>query len=78
MKQFLLQGLGVTFLAVLVVWAWRLRARVLSGMLNGVSPSDLTTLLAVLFLMLVVAAWAAMLPALRAAQIDPMQVLREE
>lgn len=53
-------------------------ARVLSGMLYGVSPSDVTTLLSVVLLMLLVAALAALLPALRAARGDPMQVLREE
>ena len=53
-------------------------ARLLSGMLYGVSPSDPYTLAGVVGLVTVVAVLAALLPALRAARADPMQVLREE
>jgi len=53
-------------------------ARVLSGMLYGVSATDAATLSAVVFLMLVVAAIASLVPAIRAARVEPMQVLREE
>jgi putative ABC transport system permease protein len=53
-------------------------ALVLAGMLYGVSPSDATTLFAVVLLILTVAAGASLLPAARAARVDPMQVLREE
>jgi len=52
--------------------------RVLSGMLYGVSSSDIGTLLSVVLLMVLVAALAALIPSLRAAHVDPMQVLREE
>lgn len=78
-KQFLLQGLGVSFLGCLagsvLVAAF---ARVLSGMLYGVSPTDVTTLLGVVVLVLTVAAVASLFPAVRAARVEPMQVLREE
>ena len=78
-KQFLLQGLAVTFLGCLAGWGLAaVCSRVLSEMLYGVSPSDVTTLLGVVLLMLFVAAMAALMPALRAARVDPMQVLREE
>jgi putative ABC transport system permease protein len=53
-------------------------ARLLSGMLFGVSPSDPVTLAGVIGLVIVVAVVAALLPAVRAARVDPMQVLREE
>lgn len=52
--------------------------RVLSGMLFGISPSDGATVRAVVILMLLVAALAASIPAIRAARVDPMHVLREE
>jgi len=47
-------------------------------MLYGVSASDLTTLSAVAFLVLFVATLASLLPAIRAARVEPMQVLRDE
>lgn len=78
-KQFLLQGLAVTFLGCLAGWGLSAAfARVLSGMLYGVSPSDAATLFSVVALMMLVAAFAALIPSLRAAHVDPMQVLREE
>jgi predicted permease len=77
--KFLLQGLLVTFLGCAAGWGLAAAfARVLSGMLYGVSPSDVATLSTVAVLMLVVAALASLLPAIRAARVDPMQMLREE
>lgn len=78
-KQFLLQGLAVTLLGCAAGWGLAAGfTRVLSGMLYGVSPSDALTLSTVALLMLLVAALAALIPSLRAAHVDPMQVLREE
>ena len=78
-KQFLLQGLRVTLLGCVAGWGLAVAfARVLSGMLYGVSATDAATLSAVVFLMLVVAAIASLVPAIRAARVEPMQVLREE
>ena len=78
-KQFLLQGLRVTLLGCVAGWGLAVAfARVLSGMLYGVSVTDAATLSAVVFLMLVVAAIASLVPAIRAARVEPMQVLREE
>jgi putative ABC transport system permease protein len=78
-KQFLLQGLRVTLLGCLAGWGLASAfARVLSGMLFGVSPTDAATLSAVIFLVLAVAGAASLVPAIRAAYVEPMQVLHEE
>jgi putative ABC transport system permease protein len=52
--------------------------RLLSSMLFGVSSLDSFTFCAVILLVLVVASAAAIIPALRAARIDPMQTLRDQ
>lgn len=52
--------------------------RVLSGMLYGVSPADAETFFLVPLLILGVAALASLLPAVRAANVDPMRALRED
>jgi putative ABC transport system permease protein len=52
--------------------------RSLSTMLYGVSPSDPATLGGVIVLVLAVAAVAALVPAARAAFMQPMRTLREE
>ena len=53
-------------------------ARLLSGMLFGVSPTDTITIVGVLAIVLVVSAAASLIPAVRAARVEPMQALREE
>jgi len=50
----------------------------LSAMLYGVSPSDPATLAGVIAIVVVVAATAALIPAARAAFVQPMRVLRED
>jgi predicted permease len=78
-KQFLLQGLRVSLLGCIAGWGLAaVFGRALSGMLYGVSPSDITTSLAVVLLVLVVAGIASLVPAIRAARVEPMQVLRDE
>lgn len=52
--------------------------RLLSGMLYGVGPTDPATLGAVAVGMLGVSAAAALVPAVRAARLEPMAVLRDE
>jgi ABC-type lipoprotein release transport system permease subunit len=47
-------------------------------MLYGVTPTDPPTLAAVIALVVSVAALAAVIPATRAAFIQPMRALREE
>lgn len=77
--QFLRQGLGVALAGCLAGLALGAGfARLLSGMLFGVSPSDPATLLGVVALVLAVAAVASLLPAVRAARMEPVEVLREK
>lgn len=79
LKQFLLQGLGVTSLGCAAGLGFAVAfARVLSGMLYGVSATDTVTLSSVISLVLLVAGAASLLPAVRASRVEPMQVLREE
>jgi putative ABC transport system permease protein len=53
-------------------------SRSLSTMLYGVSPTDPATLAGVIVIVLVVAATAALVPAVRASRVDPITALREE
>jgi putative ABC transport system permease protein len=78
-RQILAQGLvvsGVACIAGLVLAA--AFTRLLAGMLYGVSPSDAMTRTGVVLIMLSVAAMASLVPAIRAALLDPVQTLREE
>lgn len=79
LTKFFMRGLGVSVAgcAVGLVLAAAL-SRLLAGMLYGVSRSDFTTYSGVTAIVLTVAASASFLPALRAAHVDAMRVLREE
>lgn len=78
-RQFLGQGLRVAGLACICGLVLSIAsARVLASMLYGVSPSDPFTLSCVVAIVLVVAGVAAVVPATRAALVEPMRVLREE
>jgi putative ABC transport system permease protein len=78
-RQFLLQGLGVSFLGSFAGACLAAAfARVLSGMLYGVSPTDGATLSSVVLIVLAVATVASLAPAIRAARVEPMNVLRDE
>ena len=78
-KQFLWQGLAVCLLGCAAGFALTAAStRVLAGLLYGVSPTDLPTLGAVIFLVLLVSAVASLLPSIRASRVEPMQVLRDE
>ncbi len=77
--RFLFQGLGISLLgcaAGLLLAA--VSTHVLSGMLFGVAALDVETFAGVALLILVVGGLASLFPALRAARLDPMRVLREE
>jgi ABC-type lipoprotein release transport system permease subunit len=50
----------------------------MAGMLYGVSPLDLVTFSGVLLVVLGAAVLSSVWPALRAARVDPMEVLRIE
>ena len=65
-------GLGVGIAAV--VWA----ARLLTGMLFGVKPTDPATYVAVVATLGAVALLACYLPARRAMRLDPIIALRQE
>jgi putative ABC transport system permease protein len=77
--RFLFRGFGVSLLGCLAGLALSTAlARVLSGMLYGVSPSDQETYFAAVLGLMTVAALASVIPALRAARVDPVEALREE
>ena len=73
------QSLMLSFqgLAVGLVLAFGL-TRLMSGLLFGVAPSDPVTFVVVPTGLLLVALVASYVPAHRAAQVDPMTVLRSE
>ena len=54
-----------------------LLTRFLSGLLFGISPTDLLTLISVTLLMIAAALIAAYIPARRVTKLDPAKVLRE-
>lgn len=78
-RQFLWRGVSVCLagtLAGLALAAWL--SRLISGMLYGVSPWDGITLGGVVALVLAVSVAASVAPAVRAARVDPAQMLRQE
>jgi predicted permease len=79
LRQFLGQSVRVSAVACLCGVVLSLAVtRVLTGLLYGVSPVDATTMAGVVTVVLLVATLAAMIPATRAAFIQPMRTLREE
>jgi predicted permease len=61
-------GLGLSFVA----------SRVLSGLLFGVTPTDVVTHLGIVLVLATVALIACVIPARRAARVDPVVALRAE
>jgi predicted permease len=79
LRLFLTQGLKVTGLGCVCGLGLSIAlSRILAGMLFDVNPSDPLTLTGVVGLVLVVATVAALVPAARAALIQPMRTLRDE
>lgn len=77
--RFLAQGLRVTALGCIAGVALGLTlSHFLAGMLYGVTALDPITYASVVALILFVAALASLVPAIRAASINPVQVLRDE
>jgi putative ABC transport system permease protein len=77
--RFLAQGIRVTGIACATGIVLSLAARgAMSRLLFGVSPYDPVTLLSVAVIVLLVATLAALIPATRAAFMQPMRTLREE
>ncbi|HMG86945.1 MAG TPA: ABC transporter permease [Terracidiphilus sp.] len=77
--RFLLQGLRVAVIGCAAGLVLGLGlSHFIGSMLYGVSSVDPATYGGVVCLILVVAACASLVPALRAARVEPVQVLREE
>lgn len=78
-RRFLVKELAISSIGCLsglcLVLAF---GRALSGMLYGVSITDAETLFSVVFLVIAVAALSSLLPAFRAARVEPVEVLRDE
>jgi putative ABC transport system permease protein len=79
LRQFVVQGLRISAVACACGLAFSMAfTRLLSGMLYGVTRFDPTTLVSVVLVVLTVATIASLVPALRAAFMQPMRALREE
>jgi ABC-type antimicrobial peptide transport system permease subunit len=79
LRSVALEGVGLAALGVaLGVPAALAATRVLSTMLFEVKPGDPGTLAAISALLVIIAFAAALIPALRAARVDPMEALRHE
>ena len=78
-RQFLGQGIRVSLLGCVAGLGLAAAfTRVLAGMLFGVSPWDAITMTGVIALVIAVSMVASLLPAARAARVEPMQALRDE
>ena len=79
LRMVLRQGMGLTLMGLVLggIGAWAL-TRWLSSELVGVSPKDPLTFTGVTLLLALVSLMACLLPARRAASVDPMVVLRGE
>lgn len=78
-RQFVAQGLLVSALgSVAGLAAAAVLTRLMARMLYGVSPDDPVMLASAVAIVLVVSALASVLPAVRAARLDPARVLRED
>lgn len=78
-RQFLAQGLRVSGIACICGLVLSIAgARALSGLLYGVSPLDPATLSSVTGVVLIVTTAASLIPAARAAFVQPMRALRED
>ena len=69
-----LAGMGIVVGLLLAVAA----SRVLTALLFGTSPTDATTFIGVATLLVVVAAGASLVPAVRASRVAPLKALRDE
>ena len=73
------QGLRLAAIGVVVGIALALAGtRLLSSLLFGTSPTDVATFAGVATLLVVIAAAASLVPALRASRVDPLIALADE
>jgi putative ABC transport system permease protein len=78
-QQFLGQGMRVSLLGCVAGLGLAGGfTKVLAGMLFGVSPWDAITMTGVIALVIAVSIAASLLPATRAARVEPMHVLRQD
>ena len=78
LRLVLAQGLKLVLVGIAIgLFCAFVGTRILSGLLYGVSPTDLITFLAVPVFLAGVAMLACLLPALRATRVDPIVSLRE-
>ena len=78
-RQYLFSGLRICLIGCVAGLAFAMASsQLLAGMLYGVSPDDGLALSAVVVIMVAVAAFASLLPAIRASRVDPMKALRYE
>jgi putative ABC transport system permease protein len=79
LRSVAIEGVGLAALGVaLGIPAALAATRVLSTMLFEVKPGDPSTLAAISALLVIIAFAATLVPALRAARVDPMEALRHE
>lgn len=79
LRMVIFEGLRPTLLGVFIGTAGAFAlARVMSNLIYGVKPTDPLTFVSVAFLLGVVALGASIIPAYRAAKVDPLVALRYE
>jgi putative ABC transport system permease protein len=79
LRMIIFEGLRPTLLGVTIGVAGALAlARVMANLVYGVKPTDPLTFLSVAVLLATVAFVASVIPAYRAAKVDPMVALRYE
>ncbi len=79
LRMVVVEGMKPTLLGVIIGLIGALAlGRLLSSVIYGVTPRDLTTFATVAVLMTGVGLLASTLPAYRATRVDPMRTLREE
>jgi ABC-type antimicrobial peptide transport system permease subunit len=78
MRVVLKEGAKLAFFGLAIgLAASLLLAKLISGLLHEVAPTDIGTLGVVALLLTAVALLASAVPAWRASEIDPVQALRE-
>jgi putative ABC transport system permease protein len=78
LRLILAQGLKLVIIGIAVgLFCAYVGTRVITGLLYGISPTDLVTFVAVPVFLTGVAMLACLIPALRATRVDPLVSLRQ-